>query len=549
MGQFFDDSGRPVSTGRQFGRGGEGAVFEIHAQPERVAKIYHSPVPLLKREKLQAMVRCATPELLAIAAWPIATLRRSRGGDVVGFVMPRIAFRDIHQLYSPMQRKSLFPNADWTFLLRTARNCAAAFATLHKSGIVIGDVNQGNAQVSDQALVRLIDCDSFQFLANGKLYKCEVGVPHFTPPELQQANFSNVIRTQNHNCFGLALLIFHLLFVGRHPFAGCYVGSGDMPIERAISEHQFAYSRNGSRRLLTPPPITIPLANSIPSDVFASFEHAFGKGSEASNARPSAESWTTLLTRVEKTLRPCAETRGHVYPSASSKCPWCEIERTGGPAFFISVTIQAYGGRLPQIDVDALCLQIQSISFGAHTFQPARRPDLSKLVPLEVETLIQNSRFLTNLALAGTGFGVILCLYGFVDSGFLPLGVFFAIAFGVWWILQFTFSPARRMRSNLKKKVKNSRSDLDRAIERAQRCERANRDLFHAERSKVKQILDGLQDLNREKTTELHKLQATVQERQLSAFLDSFYISKANIKGIGPGRISTIVIAWNRDSV
>lgn len=36
-----------------------------------------------------------------------------------------------------------------------------------------------------------------------------------------------------------------MLFMGRHPFAGRYLGSGEMPIPRAIKECRFAY---GARR-------------------------------------------------------------------------------------------------------------------------------------------------------------------------------------------------------------------------------------------------------------------------------------------------------------
>ena len=92
-------------------------------------------------------------------------------------------------------------------------NCAAAFDAIHSKSHVIGDVNQGNVLVSQRGTVFLIDCDSFQVSAHGKLFLCEVGVPQFTPPELQGRNFRGIQRTANHDRFGLALIIFHLLFM------------------------------------------------------------------------------------------------------------------------------------------------------------------------------------------------------------------------------------------------------------------------------------------------------------------------------------------------
>ncbi len=139
--------------------------------------------------------------------------------------MPRVdGHKDIHTLYSPRSRKAEFPNADWRFLIRAAANTARAFAAIHETGCVIGDVNHGGVCVSDKATVRLIDCDSFQVTVGTRRFLCEVGVPTFTSPELQGKPFRGVVRSPNHDNFGLAVLVFHLLYMGRHPFAG---GSSD----------------------------------------------------------------------------------------------------------------------------------------------------------------------------------------------------------------------------------------------------------------------------------------------------------------------------------
>lgn len=52
------------------------------------------------------------------------------------------------------------------------------------------------------------------------VFHCDVGVPLWTPPELQGRDFRGLTRTKNHDRFGLAVLMFQLLFMGRHPFAG-----------------------------------------------------------------------------------------------------------------------------------------------------------------------------------------------------------------------------------------------------------------------------------------------------------------------------------------
>ena len=287
--QFTDAQGNPVRLGKRLGQGGEGAVYEVVDDVDTVAKIYTRQISPDHAAKLNAMVGMLNDELLRIAAWPKATLySRPKPREVCGILIPRVhSSFEVHELYSPAQRKVRFPQADWRFLILTALNCAIVFDKLHCQNIVVGDVNQGNVFVNDRAVVRLIDCDSFQISSQGRIHPCRVGVPEFTPPELQgNANFGQTTRTTNHDCFGLAVLIFHLLFMGRHPFSGRFTGSGEMPIDRAIRENRFAYSATALRMQIQPPPNTLTLQQISPQSALL-FEKAFSKGKQ----RPSADEW------------------------------------------------------------------------------------------------------------------------------------------------------------------------------------------------------------------------------------------------------------------
>jgi DNA-binding helix-hairpin-helix protein with protein kinase domain len=305
----------------------------VAGKPDLVAKLYHTRPPVEKAAKLVAMVRHAEPTLLSVAAWPVSPLHESRGGHLRGILLPRVeAHREVHQLYSPAHRKVHFPSADWSFLLHVARNCAAAFETVHERGHVIGDVNQGGVLVSARGTVHLIDCDSFQIMDQGRVFRCAVAVPHYTPPELVGVDFAKIDRTQNHDCFGLALLIFHLMFMGRHPFAGRFSGSGDMTIERAIAEGRFAFSRSAISYQMKPPPHSLELG--VASEAVAKmFEAAFAKGV---TKRPKAAEWRVAIDNLKQCLQRCGDDAAHIYPAALSRCPWCEVERRGGPAFFAS---------------------------------------------------------------------------------------------------------------------------------------------------------------------------------------------------------------------
>src|SRR5271154_2538107 len=336
---LFDDHGRRVSLGAEVGRGGEAAVYCVEGQPELVAKVYHRPTGAEKTEKLSQMVRLQSERLLALSAWPVGTLFMAGNKSMAGFLMKNVGlFKDIHLLYNPKSRTREFsPKANWRFLIHTASNVARAFAAIHDCGHVIGDVNQSNLRVSPEtAIVNLVDCDSFQISANGKVYPCEVGVPLYTPPELQDTEFREVVRTPNHDNFGLAVLIFHLPFMGRHPFAGKFLGRGEMPIEKAIAEHRFAFATDVQRTQMLPPPACITLAH-LPQEIGDLFTNAFGSPA-AGNGRSDGKQWIAALDALAGRLIICSNNKAHLFFNGLSSCPWCSIE-SSGVLLFVDYTI------------------------------------------------------------------------------------------------------------------------------------------------------------------------------------------------------------------
>ena len=336
---LFDTSGRPVPLSHKLGSGGEGDVYEVTAiSHDLVAKIYHKPLKPDKQEKLRRMVQGCDDSLKKIAAWPTATLHLGRNGPVRGFLMPKVAgCEPIHELYGPAHRKQLFPKADWAFLVNTARNVAAAFDAIHAHAHVIGDVNQGNILVAGNSVVKLIDCDSFQIAADGKLYLCEVGVPDFTPSELRSLkSFHDMHRMTNHDNFGLAVLCFRLLFMGRHPFAGVYSGREDMPIEKAIESFRFAFGKHAASKGMSPPPNSVTM-DIVPLQVANLFERAFSESGAHPDGRPKAREWVGMLDYLKHNLRTCGQESMHKYFGGLAGCPWCVLERQSGVLFFIGI--------------------------------------------------------------------------------------------------------------------------------------------------------------------------------------------------------------------
>ena len=220
--------------------------------------------------------------------------------------------------------------------------------------------------MSEDATVRLIDCDSFQVIAPGARFLCEVGVEAFTPPELQGRSYVGLVQTPNHDAFRLAVMTFQLLFMGRHPFAGRYLGPGEMNLGRAIAEHRFAYSVTNRAMSMDRP------RHAIISVGWPSYGRHVRIGILpvcASVGRPASQDWIDSLALLEKCLKRCAHNHSHWYPDHAAKCPWCEMEALGAKSLFTFVPPPgAY------TDVEALWRQVTALP----SLDPCHRSYLSK---------------------------------------------------------------------------------------------------------------------------------------------------------------------------
>lgn len=479
-------AGTKVRLGQELGRGGEGRVVADLDDSGRVAKLYREPAGPRQVGKLLAMTRAAKPAVLQIAAWP-SDLIVDGEGAVWGFVMPRVgAKQDIHELYSPKSRSELFPQADFRFVVHVAANVAKAFATLHAERHVIGDVNHGNLLVGSDGTVTLIDCDSIQVTDGNEVYPCDVGVPLFTPPELQGLPLRGMRRSESHDRFGLAVLVFHLLYMGRHPYAGRFLDPGEMPIERAIAECRFAYGPDRVANRMERPPGSVPL-EAMGAEIPEAFQRAFGQPG-AARTRPSAEEWVALLGALASRLRVCVAANWHHYPADLRSCPWCEVEdETGARLFGPKMSGWSVTG---PVDLEELVRAIAGIA--------GPRPD--PVLPSQrggapPDRLIRRARRRRPQARMG----------------------------------RHSFAPAVA-------------DEAAAAWERAQSfwLRQATRALFDARRRQFEAACDELEALPQERTRRLQILEREREVRQFQRFLDRFLIGQAHIDGIGPSRTAML---------
>lgn len=519
---------------KRIGKGGEGEVFTISNMPGFAVKIYLPGIVADRENKIRAMVNAQLADNASMVALPHQVAVDGRGA-FAGFVMRLVEkHKEIHELQTPSSRQKHFPKADYAFIVRVALNIARVFAQVHATGCVVGDINQRGILVSPTATVALIDADSFQISDGAQSYLCVVGVPEYTPPELQGKSLKSVVRTTDHDAFGLAVCLFQLLCMDRHPFSGRFTGHGDMPLEKAISEYRFVYSSRNTG--MVPPPGTVRLDDLTPK-IAQLFEMAFSPTHVGK--RPSVLTWVEALGELEAALRVCSRNKLHRYARNVKECPWCRMETEYGRPLFLDTdltNVYVPKGRLDPavgfvLDIPALMSVINGVTIpnvisvaipqvlGASTPGQAARDALSKkrLAPL------------TKIA----GVGVILiAAYAFASGipGIAALGI---AAFGGWLLFR-SFSTA----DGLLEQHRKAASALSSHIEQYQRSspiERVSR--------KKAEALDAIDDLkqlasafgNVRNEYEKHR-----RQKQLNDYLSQHPIRGARIQKVNSGDIAQL---------
>jgi DNA-binding helix-hairpin-helix protein with protein kinase domain len=524
-------TGGAVRLEAAIGQGGEGAVFPVTLEDDRsrarfpgpiVAKLYHHGIDEERRAKVLAMVRNATSPLLAFAAWPLDALLDERD-RVCGFIMRRVGGHcDIHELYGPKSRMARFPKADFRFLCHVSSNLARAFSVVHEHDHVIGDVNHGNVMVASDGTVHLIDCDSMQVLIDGVTYGCYVGSSLFLAPELQGASLRTVRRTANHDAFALAMLVFHLLCLGRHPYSGRFTGEGEMPIEAAIAQGRFAYGVDSRDRMMEPPP-GAPTLESLGRTATEMFRRAFLAKNGAE--RPSASAWVKVLTDMQANLRQCGEWASHWYASEARSCPWCPIEAAAGIRLFGVPAHASLAAGSPDygVGLQELYAAINGIQDPGEAKQfPVAQVACPRVAPPAHKVALRHLRIA--VACAAASAGMVAC--SVVDKKpSMLLGVFGVVAMAVIWPRASAdkLAVARRLVAEANAKW---------AYINKEWSSRAARRPFDVIKQRVDKSVDLLNKIPGERARRLEELRSDRRKAQLNAFLDMHLIRQARLSGI-----------------
>jgi len=517
------------TTLREIGRGGEGQVYEIVNKPTYVLKLYsESPSP--KRiAKLRLMASIFSNQIDQYTAWP-KDIIVNKQGQVCGFVMKKLTkYVPLHNLFSPMDRKRLFPDKGYNFLVHVARNLAVAFHSLHSEGIIVGDVNEGNILVNGQGMIAFIDCDSFQLKDGNKYHYCEVGVPRYTAPELlAKSSFENVIRTNNTDTFSMAVLLFQLLFLGRHPFAGKHNSTEDIDEEKAIKQHWFAYSLNNKYQKLLPPNDSLPLKT-----VSTTLQDLFHEAFEHIEKRPLPAKWVTALDDFQREMVHCTVSPLHNYPNSFNHCPWCAFKEKRNILYFLDDSYLQHFPAEKDFDEFINGFKVKKVSFPKLELNDKALKSL-KATPV-------NLRLQRNIALQNKII-IILGALGLISGyktgwyALLTIPTVFSFKYISPWnrqaikIYNKQKSNLNLIQGNLKKAIDNYKSPPEmRNYEKAIK--------------KINQLVKRYQNMPNELLQRQKAMEQKVYDEQFRYFLASFRISDYEFPGMGASRMASFYAA------
>ena len=353
MLEYHGKNGSTYSVKEErLGKGGEGSIHEIEHMPEYVAKIFKPDKRSPEREeKICKMTMNNMPEdVLQCITWPLDVLYDENG--FVGYVMKRVkSVASLSELYSDTKY-------NLHIRMYAAYNLCAAIDTIHSAGQVCGDLNPRNICINldqndaDKFQVILVDADSYHFITDEKIYRCEVGLADYLAPEMQKKISGGITLrnaplptfTKATDLFALAVHVFCLLMNGSHPFACAREENGNV-----TNTMEQMTELSGKESVVAPQPIDnikngfFPFYDKQPGiDIpayapeFASLEpslqrlfvQTFVEGYQNPGKRVHADEWLAalkpLIDDIQNTITRCG--KGHYYFSCAARCPYCDIE-------------------------------------------------------------------------------------------------------------------------------------------------------------------------------------------------------------------------------
>lgn len=338
--KYKGKSGKIYNLSNLIAQGGEGMIYDVAENCNLVAKLYKDGKgknDTAKERKLIAMINNPPDKsVLSQITWPQDILYNS-SGIFVGFIMLKLTINEDLNVIYEYGDDAKYKNIPWKNKIIVAENICAVLDAVHGAGHVVGDLNPKNISVDPKTgYVIFVDTDSYHIKNSDVIYRCEVGMSEYLPPELQKAlkggqslkTAKLPTFTKATDNFALAVHIFQLLMNGVHPFACRLLPDSNLedcpqPTDNILKGVcPFFQRTQGIDIPVFAPPITI-----LPKNVQDLFRRAFVDGYTNPNARPTAAKWHSALSVLAGQLKQCGVVSFHEYYKTLNQCPWCQVKQ------------------------------------------------------------------------------------------------------------------------------------------------------------------------------------------------------------------------------
>jgi len=303
----YDLAGREIILGERLGKGGEGVVFELDTN--QVAKIYHGGDKKnleLSKKKVQELLKMKAS--MDGICFPIESVFDNKK-TFIGYTMPkaRVLSNRIltNTLFQPKLISEKFPRWDRVNLCNVSLNILKKFEYLHSHNVLMGDINGSNILVKDDEDVYFVDTDSYQI----NELPCPVGVPSYTPPELQGKNLKKILRTKDNELFSIAVLLFQIFLPGKPPYSAS--GGGDLVENIMKGEFHYPFGEHATDR--TPSGMWEFIWIGLPMELRGAFYSVFKE-----NNRVSLKDWETIIEKYKEAIVKGDQAR-EILPSGREK--------------------------------------------------------------------------------------------------------------------------------------------------------------------------------------------------------------------------------------
>lgn len=298
MTTVYNKNQKAINLKEEINKGGEGTVYLVDERT--VAKIYHPKSLTVEKEaKIKALLSKKI-RFEGICA-PLESLYDNKA-KFIGYLMPKADAEKGFELqtciFNPALLKNKLPNWTRLNLANLSITILEKIKYLHQNGIIIGDINPFNILIKNDKTVFFVDVDSYQV----DNFPCPVGTVHFTAPEIQNIeSFNKLIRTEEHEYFAVATLLFMIFLSGKTPFS--FQGGGNM--KENITSMNFSYPLGDEDNYMAPQGMWEFIWSELSYEVRKAFYTVFKE-----NLRLSIEDWLNILNIYLEDLQ-----QG-VYPTA-----------------------------------------------------------------------------------------------------------------------------------------------------------------------------------------------------------------------------------------